>query len=163
MNGCPDPEVLSAYFDREMNSEAHREIERHQRECRTCRKAVERMENLRSDLHQIAPVLEAKERVQRRLTERSVRRPVGVWIPRPVAVLLIFLIGLSLGLNLYHVIGSDRPNIDSEVSEAIRDARGMRAEMVVSERPELVYVFPLEGYRIKQQPAIYSGGVVTEE
>jgi anti-sigma factor RsiW len=109
---CPEQEILSAFLDGEVEPPWESKIEEHIAGCKSCRRALSRLEETRSLLQAERPGewREPMERVRRRLLAQSVRRPnvLPVWkrrvsLPLPLAAaaaaaVLILATALSFAL-----------------------------------------------------------------
>ena len=115
---CPNPDLLSAYFDGELESPWSERIEEHVGTCRSCRRAVERLARLRKLLLADkepgveAPLARTRERLQSRGSAGLWRRRRHLWrtritVPVP-AVAAVFLVFLGMG-GLLIFLGT-RPN-----------------------------------------------------
>jgi predicted anti-sigma-YlaC factor YlaD len=109
---CPDREILSAYFDGEIEAPWNKAIAAHLASCAGCRGALEKLARTR-DFLQADPVSDWKdsmERVRMDLGERVHRSlpSISVWrrrvaLPVPVAALvaaLLLFLGVSLAVTL---------------------------------------------------------------
>lgn len=123
---CPDPQVLSAYFDGELGDRWASEIRRHLETCNDCAGQVEAFSSLRSSLTNLpAPDLEISK--DRSLNQIRLRHTYGprpsLWtrtvkLPIPVvAAAAALMIVLSVGLVI-SLLDSPSSFPPSSVSEA---------------------------------------------
>ena len=114
---CPNPDLLSAFLDGEVQSPWSQRIQEHMDGCRRCRRPVAQMQSLRQLLHadREPPAEQSLERVRERLKaaqpHRLWHRP-PLWrsrisVPLP-AVAAVFLVLLGMG-GLLVFLGT-RPN-----------------------------------------------------
>ena len=115
---CPNADLLSAFFDKEVESPWSERIRDHIDECEHCRVAIEGLERLKRVLHadQEPEVEDSLERTRDRLRSSSHAtqewRKLPFWrsrisVPLP-AVAAIFLVFLGMGGVLIYF--STRPN-----------------------------------------------------
>ena len=115
---CPNADLLSAFFDKEVESPWSERIRDHIDECEHCRVAIEGLERLKRVLHadQEPEVEDSLERTRDRLRSSSHATPMWrklpfwrsrISVPLP-AVAAIFLVFLGMGGVLIYF--STRPN-----------------------------------------------------
>jgi len=115
---CPNADLLSAFFDKEVESPWSERIRDHIDECEHCRVAIEGLERLKRVLHadQEPEVEDSLERTRDRLRSSSHATPMWrklpfwrsrISVPLP-AVAAIFLVFLGMGGVLTYF--STRPN-----------------------------------------------------
>jgi len=115
---CPNPDLLSAFFDGEVESPWSERIQRHVEACRSCQLTVARLQALRQTLlaDEEPPVEGPFERTRQRLQSRRSagwrhhRRPLWrtrISIPVP-AIAAVFAVLLGMG-GLLVFLGT-RPN-----------------------------------------------------
>jgi predicted anti-sigma-YlaC factor YlaD len=109
---CPDREILSAYFDREIDPPWDRAIAAHLAGCEKCRSFVGGLEETRGRLRAdpVESVREPMERVRRGILSgwRPAPRPVPAWrrrvqVPLPLALLAataLMALGIQLAVTL---------------------------------------------------------------
>ncbi|UCF96756.1 MAG: zf-HC2 domain-containing protein [Spirochaetaceae bacterium] len=114
---CPNPDLLSAYFDGEIQSPWAERIREHIDTCERCQKAVVKLEDLRRILlADQEPAAEdslhrTRERLQSSLSVRQWRKPplwrarISVPLPAVAAILLVFL-----GMGSLLIFLGTRPN-----------------------------------------------------
>jgi anti-sigma factor RsiW len=109
--GCPNGELLSAYFDGEVESPWSEGLADHVAGCGRCREAVQRLRALRGLLHQDAEpdCLASRERTLQRLRrEQTPRRPprwastrATLTIPWPAAASVLAVVVVLAGFLAY--------------------------------------------------------------
>ena len=103
---CPDKEVLSAYFDEEIESSLMASIKEHIEGCSSCRKELSRLEEIRNGLlaedipgieESSVIVWQAINRVRKVATrERIWRKQLVIPVPVATAFMVLFVSVLSL-------------------------------------------------------------------
>ena len=115
---CPNPDLLSAFFDGEVQSPWSERIKEHVEACHRCQQTMAQLESLRQILLADeeppveAPLERTRERLHSRGTLRLWRRRRPVWrkrisVPVP-AIAAMFLVFLGMGGLLIFL--STRPN-----------------------------------------------------
>jgi hypothetical protein len=115
---CPNPDLLSAFFDGELESPWSERIKEHVESCGPCRQALERLKKLRRVLltDEEPPLEGSLQRMRERLHvgyasrlwhRRAIiwRRRVSVPVPALAAMLTLFL-----GMGALLIFLSTRPN-----------------------------------------------------
>lgn len=108
---CPDTELLSAYYDHELDAVWETRVAGHVCHCASCQSKLSHFGRLTGELHRIeGPELEASMvRSWKAIQEARTRRPVPLWsrrvsIPIPVlaaaAAVFVAVFGLGIFLNL---------------------------------------------------------------
>jgi hypothetical protein len=115
---CPNPDLLSAFFDGEVESPWSESIEEHVEACHRCRQTMAGLESLREVLRADeeppveGPLERTRERLQSRRSPRVWRRRHPLWrtrisVPVP-AIAAMFLVFVGMGGLLIFL--SVRPN-----------------------------------------------------
>ena len=115
---CPNPDLLSAFFDGEVESPWSESIKEHIEACHHCRQAMEGLESLRQALlaDEEPPVEGPLQRTRERLRSRGSLRPwqrrrplwrMRISIPVPAMAAMLFLF---LGMGGLLIFLSTRPN-----------------------------------------------------
>jgi hypothetical protein len=114
---CPNADLLSAFFDGEVDSPWSERIRKHVDDCERCQGAIAELEKLSRVLHEdpVPPIEESLERTRERLKSSHVPqmwRKLPFWrtrisVPLP-AVAAMFVVFLGLGGIL--IFFSTRPN-----------------------------------------------------
>ena len=115
---CPNPDLLSAFFDREVQSPWSEKIQEHIEACRRCQQTLAQLDSLRRALLADAeppvegPLERTRERLHNRLSRRLRHRRRRLWrmrISMPVpAIAAIFVVFLGMGGLLIFL--TTRPN-----------------------------------------------------
>lgn len=107
---CPDREILSAYFDGELDTFWKFKVENHLRECAVCRDQVLLYKKIRSQLPRVNPgfISSCQETVWRKLEEATAHMVIHqgpmqrkVVIPLPVLAAAVVLLFFFAGLSFY--------------------------------------------------------------
>jgi anti-sigma factor RsiW len=99
---CPDKELLSAWYDGEVEDPWKREIEAHVGQCGQCRSVIEEFSGIASFLERDRVVLtrfKKKEMYRRVMHQHRRNRIIPIWqksVPLPVAAAAVLILGVSL-------------------------------------------------------------------
>ncbi|MDR2078670.1 MAG: zf-HC2 domain-containing protein [Treponema sp.] len=105
---CPDPQMLSLYYDEELPSPWKEKLETHLEGCSPCRERLEQFRRLSGSLERGSSIQAPAERVWRRLNNAEIlewKAPARIW-SRSVSVplpLLIAVAALILALGVFFV------------------------------------------------------------
>lgn len=109
--GCPNGELLSAYFDGEVDSPWSERLAEHVAGCDRCRESLERLRALRGLLQRDADpdCLAARERTLRQLPQESARKRHPLWaatratltVPWPAAAAVLAVVLVMAGFLAY--------------------------------------------------------------
>jgi len=137
---CPDRNLLSSYFDGELDERFSSMIEAHLSECDSCRRILESFETLSSALHQeeIPDTEAGKQRIWSVLQGKfSSLYPAPVWrrrllVPAPVMVAAAFLvIALGIGLFLSMTVRHQSGVFDTVTSTNFEQAQFVSIEDII--------------------------------
>jgi anti-sigma factor RsiW len=134
---CPDQNLLSAFFDGELDERFAAEVEAHVVECERCREVLKGFSDLSANLsgETLPGVENVKHAAWSHLRERfSSLDPVPVWrrrfqIPAPVFAGLALII-IALGVGLLFSINADR---GSTAFDTVTEARITNSTFVTFE------------------------------
>ncbi|MFP3043944.1 zf-HC2 domain-containing protein [Treponema primitia] len=97
---CPDPQILSLYYDGELPSPWKEKLEAHLQDCSHCSSSLEQFRQLSGTLEDEPSTMALKERVWQRMSspETAIREyPVQIW-GRSVTVPLPLLVATAAAL-----------------------------------------------------------------
>lgn len=105
---CPDPQLLSAFYDEELDSEWEKRIEEHLQTCAACRERVQGYTRLSEEL-QGAALFDLQSSMDRSWLALQARRGVTVaslWrrhvaVPMPIVLAAAALFLVAIGASLY--------------------------------------------------------------
>jgi len=105
---CPDHQLLSAYYDEELDPERERRIEEHLSDCSTCRERLASFATLSDELMSLpVPELEESQARSWRAIQAGRKMPVvTIWskrlsVPMPVAAAAAAALVLALGFSAF--------------------------------------------------------------
>lgn len=108
---CPDPQLLSAYYDEELDPMQAREVEEHIAGCTSCRERTASFSLLSADLVclSVPDIEESQARSWQAIQARRNAAVVTIWqrrisIPMPVAAAAAAAIVLALGFSIFSTI-----------------------------------------------------------
>ncbi len=114
---CPDPTVLSAWFDGETSSAESTAIEKHLEECPACRATVDVFSQRRNMLRADGPPPIEADKLKKfwtyvgqcRIQKVSAPRRLSVPLPLAAAAALVFI--AAVAMNFVNIGGKDMPDV----------------------------------------------------
>ena len=116
---CPDPVILSAFFDNEVSESEKRSIENHLSDCPACRATLELFTDRKDALcaESPRPVRDTGEQLQQfwayvgQQRVQKVSSPRRLRVPVPVAAAAALALALATVLNFVDFRGDKMPNV----------------------------------------------------